>query len=138
MSNSTLVTRQRQPVSTLTHSTKQVARHFLAWRKGQKAKLDVLECLQAVSDVLLGYYLTYCFLILRLQLVCLKIVLLQLGLLWLELDQTLSCVMWFTKWVHVCTNLALWKCNSNFVPIIRTSTCSSNHWLFIITISNNF
>ena len=40
MSNSTLVTRQRQPVSTLTHSTKQVARHFIAWRKAQKAKLD--------------------------------------------------------------------------------------------------
>ena len=40
MSNSTLVQRQRQPVSTETHSTKQVARHFLAWRKAQKAKLD--------------------------------------------------------------------------------------------------
>ena len=40
MSNSTLVKRQRAPVSTLTHSTKQVARHFVAWRKAQKVKLD--------------------------------------------------------------------------------------------------
>jgi len=40
MSNSTLVQRHRQPVSTLTHTTKQVARHFLAWRKAQQSKLE--------------------------------------------------------------------------------------------------
>jgi len=40
MSNSTLVKRRRAPVSTETHTTKQVARHFLAWRKAQQERLN--------------------------------------------------------------------------------------------------
>ena len=40
MSNSTLVKRRRAPVSTETHTTRQVAVHFLAWRKAKQSKLD--------------------------------------------------------------------------------------------------